>query len=224
MGVSVSRRVGHGLQAGGLTAFVTASDSPVRIELGFGQEQHQAAANLYWDAFGRKLDHAIGPRDRGIGLIERGLDRERAVSALQGDDLVGIAGFSLEGRALANIQARDIIKEFGLWSGIRRSMWASLLHRKPPPDALLMDGIVVRADRRGHGIGKMLLTRVFELAQEHGKRVVRLDVVDTNPAARRLYDRMGFIEIKTDKVPFLRRVMGFSAATTMERPIEPDRA
>ncbi len=194
-------------------------EAPVQIALGFGPEHRQAAANLYWNAFGRKLDHAIGPRDQGIKLIEQGLDPSRAVAAFQEDELVGIAGFNVDGQALTTIRGRDIVMEFGLWTGLRRIAWASLLHRDPPPEALLMDGIVVRADRRGHGIGTQLLSRLFDIALAHGKRVVRLDVVDTNPAARGLYERMGFVEIRTEKVPFLRRVMGFSAATTMERPV-----
>jgi len=194
-------------------------EAPVEIALGFGPEHRLAAASLYWDAFGRKLDHAIGPRERGIGLIERGLDPSRAVAAFQEGALVGLAGFNLDGQALTTIRVRDIIKEFGLFSGLRRTAWASLLHRSPKPEELLMDGIVVRADRRGHGIGTKLLCRTFDVAVAHGKRVVRLDVVDTNPAARRLYENLGFLEIKTEQVPFLRRVMGFSAATTMERPV-----
>ncbi|MCP4222763.1 MAG: GNAT family N-acetyltransferase, partial [Actinomycetia bacterium] len=138
---------------------MTDPDAPVLIAIGFGPEHRQAAANLYWNAFGRKLDHAIGPRDRGIGLIERGLDPSRAVAAFQEDELVGLAGFNLEGSALTTIRARDIIKEFGLWNGMRRVAWASILHREPQPDELLMDGIVVRADRQGHGIGTQLMTR-----------------------------------------------------------------
>jgi len=198
---------------------VTDPDAPVEIAIGFGPEHRHAAANLYWNAFGRKLDHAIGPRDRGLRLIEQGLDPSRAVSAFQAGELVGIAGFDLDGTALTTIRARDIIKEFGLWSGARRTAWASILHRKPQADELLMDGIVVRADRRGHGIGTKLMFRLFDVALAHHKRVVRLDVVDTNPAARHLYEGLGFIEIKTERVPFLRRVMGFSAAMTMERPV-----
>jgi len=194
-------------------------DEPIQIAIGFGPEHRAAAANLYWNAFSRKLDHAIGPKDRGLGLIERSLDPSRAVVAFQKDELVGLAGFSLDGTALTNIRARDILKEFGPWSGPRRIAWASILHRTPGSDELLVDGIVVRADRRGHGIGTKLLFRLFDVALAHQKRVVRLDVVDTNPAARRLYEKLGFLEIKTERVPFLRRVMGFSAATTMERPV-----
>lgn len=196
---------------------MTDRDAPVEIAIGFGPEHRAAAAALYWNAFSRKLDHAIGPRDRGLRLIEKRLDPSRAVVARQDNELVGLAGFNLDGRALATIRARDIIREFGLWSGFRRVAWASILHRTPRSDELLMDGIVVRADRRGRGIGTKLMYRLFDVALAHGKRVVRLDVVDTNPAARQLYEGLGFVAIKTEKVPFLRRFMGFAAATTMER-------
>lgn len=193
------------------------TESAVEISIGFGPEHRRTAADLYWDAFGRKLEKAIGPRDRGIGLIEKGLEPSRSVAAVENGELVGLAGFQLDGRALTTIYPRDIIREFGWRTALKRIAWASILHRDAPGDVLLMDGIVVRADRRGHGIGSKLLNRLFELAQEQGKRVVRLDVVDTNPAAHRLYERMGFMEIKTGKVPFIRRVLGFAKATTMER-------
>ena len=190
-----------------------------RITIGFVPHHRRAAAELYWDAFGRKLEHAIGPRSRGVPLIERTLEPSRAVTAFQGDILVGVAGFHLEGQSLTAITVRDIIGEFGLLSSMRRIAWAALLERQPKPHELLMDGIVVRADRRGHGIGTRLLMRMFDLALEHGKSVVRLDVVDTNPAARKLYEKVGFREVKTEKVPFLRKAMGVSAVTTMERAV-----
>ena len=98
-------------------------------------------------------------------------------------------------------------------------MWGAMLERKPADDELLMDGIVVKADHRGRGIGSMLLEAVFELARREGKRVVRLEVVNTNPSAQHLYERKGFVPTKTENVPFLRKRMGFSAATTMERVV-----
>jgi GNAT superfamily N-acetyltransferase len=193
--------------------------SDIRVSVGFDTHHRPAAAELYWDAFGLKLEHSIGPRSRGVKLIERNLDPERAVAAFHGDILVGLAGFQIEGRALTKITSRDIIGEFGLWGSPRRIAWAAILGRRPAPDELMMDGIVVRADHRGHGIGTLLLSRMFDLALEHGKRFVRLDVVDTNPAARKLYEKMGFIEMEQGRVPLMRRLMRIKAPTTMERPV-----
>jgi ribosomal protein S18 acetylase RimI-like enzyme len=78
-----------------------------------------------------------------------------------------------------------------------------------------MDGIVVHPSARGQGIGTQLLEALFQYAREHGFARVRLDVVDTNPRARQLYERQGFVAVKTRQYPFLRRVLGFAAVTTM---------
>ena len=48
---------------------------------------------------------------------------------------------------------------------------------------------------------------------------VRLDVVDSNPRARRLYEREGFVPVRTVRTPYLQRAMGFAASTTMVRDI-----
>ena len=39
------------------------------IELGIPETSRLQAAELYWDAFGRKLGPALGPRARGVRLV-----------------------------------------------------------------------------------------------------------------------------------------------------------
>jgi ribosomal protein S18 acetylase RimI-like enzyme len=78
-----------------------------------------------------------------------------------------------------------------------------------------MDGIVVHPAARGQGVGTLLLHALFDIAQQQQMRTVRLDVVDTNPAARRLYERLGFVAVKSRRYPLLRTIFGFSASTTM---------
>lgn len=193
--------------------------SDVVVTSGIDEAHRTTAAELYWQAFGRKLDKVIGPREHGVPLIERSLDLSRGIGAVEDDVLVGLAGFNLEGRSLANITARAIAGEFGWLRSLPRMLWGLMLAREPAHDELLMDGIVVKADHRGRGIGSMLLDAVFDCARREGKRAVRLEVVNTNPSAQRLYERKGFVPTKTDNVPFLRKRMGFSAATTMERVV-----
>jgi ribosomal protein S18 acetylase RimI-like enzyme len=65
------------------------------------------------------------------------------------------------------------------------------------------------------GVGTKLLDAIVEVAQARGYRQVRLDVVDTNPRARQLYERRGFVAVETKSYPWLRHLLGFSASTTM---------
>ncbi len=99
----------------------------------------------------------------------------------------------------------------GLWRGCT----LSLLERPLQPDTLLMDGIFVSETARGLGIGSALLSAIKEKAAALGYAKVRLDVIDTNPRARALYERRGFIAEETSTIGPLRHVFGFRKATTM---------
>ena len=48
---------------------------------------------------------------------------------------------------------------------------------------------------------------------------VRLDVIDTNPRARALYERNGFQAIETDEFGPFEHLFGFSSATRMEKQL-----
>ncbi|MBK7177638.1 MAG: GNAT family N-acetyltransferase [Chloroflexi bacterium] len=52
-------------------------------------------------------------------------------------------------------------------------------------------------------------------AQQEGYQSVRLGVIETNPAAQRLYERVGFVSIKTEHFAYLKWLLGFGAATEM---------
>jgi ribosomal protein S18 acetylase RimI-like enzyme len=79
-----------------------------------------------------------------------------------------------------------------------------------------MDGISVSPAARGVGIGTKLLDRIKNYAADEGYLTVRLDVIDTNHAARRLYERQGFVATATVRFGYLRWLLGFAEATTLE--------
>lgn len=55
--------------------------------------------------------------------------------------------------------------------------------------------ICVAPDWQGRGIGRLLLTRVVQLARYHRVSGMFLEVRPSNVAARRLYDKAGFLEV-----------------------------
>ncbi|GAA3155361.1 GNAT family N-acetyltransferase [Planomonospora alba] len=177
------------------------------------------AAELYWEAFGRKLGPALNPPDKAVGFIAAHLNHDRAVAALAGDRLVGLAGYRHAGRALTGGTAGDVLRSYGLLSGLPRLALLALLERDPAPGELVMDGIAVDPAHRGSGVGTLLLEEIGSVAAALGYRRVRLDVVDGNPRARALYERRGFTATGTERTPYLRGLMGFGAVTTMRRPV-----
>ncbi|MFF2776097.1 GNAT family N-acetyltransferase [Streptomyces sp. NPDC058052] len=196
-------------------------DSTTAIRRGVPRGSEERVADLYWDAFGRKLGAALGPAGRGRAFIARHLHHDRAVVAVAspGEHVVGVAGYQLGGRGLTGGGVRDVLSGYGLFRGLPRLAVLALLERTPAPGELVMDGIAVDPAHRGTGIGSLLLREIATVAAEHGCSRIRLDVIDVNPRARALYERHGFAAVRTERTPYLQDLMGFGAVTTMHRAI-----
>ncbi|MFB0618144.1 GNAT family N-acetyltransferase [Streptomyces sp. AGS-58] len=183
-----------------------------------GSERQVAA--LYWEAFGRKLGPALDPPDAGRAFLARHLNRDRGVTALVDGEVVGVAGYQAGGRGLTGGSAADVLSAYGLLKGLLPRLAVLALFRRTPGEGdLVMDGIAVDARHRGSGIGTLLLREIAAIGAENGCRRIRLDVIDTNPRARALYERHGFTARRTEQTPWLRRPLGFGAVTTMHRPL-----
>ncbi|WP_394616505.1 GNAT family N-acetyltransferase [Lentzea sp. JNUCC 0626] len=63
------------------------------------------------------------------------------------------------------------------------------------PEGLYLYSMWVRDSHRGLGVGEALVRTVLTWAAEEGWKVVRLQVWDDNLPARRLYRRLGFVDV-----------------------------
>jgi len=174
------------------------------------------AAQLYDLAFGEKLALAIPDSGKRLTLLSKSMQLKYSIGAFDAQHLVGMVGFSTsEGSLTGGMDYRGLLSELGWLKGNRAAVVFSLYEREARSGELLMDGIVVDPDYRGKGIGTKLFANLIEFATSAHYSTIRLDVIDSNPAARRLYERLGFTAEKTEQFEFLRGVLGFGASTTM---------
>jgi ribosomal protein S18 acetylase RimI-like enzyme len=192
----------------------------VTVRRGVPAGAERRAAELYWEAFGRKLGPALNPPDKAVPFLAAHLNADRAVCALLDGRLVGLAGYQLGGRALTGGSASAVLRAYGHLRGLPRLLLLALFERHPAPGQLVMDGIAVDRGVRGRGLGSLLIEEVAAVAAERDCREIRLDVIDTNPRARALYERRGFTAVRTESTPWLRGLLGFGAVTTMRRPVD----
>ena len=189
----------------------------ISVQQGFSEDQRASAAELYDAAFGAKLSIAIRNANARKRVLKRGFNSEFSFVALRGSEMIGIAGFkNAHGSLTGGISLRMLQEELGYWSAVRAVLVLSLFQRHQGAVQLLMDGIGVLPTMRGSGVGTKLLHRLIAYAQSEGYRSIRLDVIDTNPAARRLYERVGFVPVKSEHFTYLKWLLGFGAATQME--------
>lgn len=191
-----------------------------RIEPGLRPEHRERAAQGYWRAFSRKLRYPLGPETKAVAFIERVLDPTHAISAVSEDGrFLGVSGFKSPTGAFVGGGFKDLVAIYGWVNAAIRGLLVGALERDSVPGTLLMDGIFVEPDARGRGVGKALLHAIEERAVRLGLQRVRLDVVDTNPRARALYEREGFTEKSVKSLGPLSVVFGFSRATEMTKSV-----
>lgn len=65
----------------------------------------------------------------------------------------------------------------------------------PDPNTCELKRLYTHPTARGHGLGRLLTTRMIALARDLGYKTMRLDTLPTMTAARALYDSLGFVEI-----------------------------
>lgn len=200
----------------------------VSVSKGFGAGERAEVARLYWQAFGGKLGRVMGPDGRALTFVEQVLSPGHALCARDGGGaLLGVAGFKTPGGALVGGGYPEMAAIYGRWGALWRGVLLGLLERDVDNDRFLLDGIFVAERARGMGVGTALLRAVIAEAGARGYDEVRLDVIDSNPRARALYEREGFAAVDESRLGLLRLVFGFARATTMVRSTErgaaPDR-
>jgi GNAT superfamily N-acetyltransferase len=192
--------------------------SPLEIQP-LPERHRREAAALCYEAFRAKFEPLLGSPEHGVAILERDLEPGLVIAALAEDQLVGLAGLEYEGRYFFNPRWATFAREFGWLRGLLRLVLFLPFARHQREGDLTLGALAVAAPVRGQGVGTQLMEAVFDWACESGFRSVSLEVVDTNPLAQRLYERLGFVPTRTQRLPSPFRRLGFSAVTTMVKEI-----
>ena len=191
------------------------------VRIGFAESDRAEVARLYWQAFGPKLGRVLQPEAKALVFVRRVMRADHALVAYdEGGRVLGVAGFKSPYGAFVGGRTSDLTAIYGWFGGQWRAVLLNLLSRDVENERFLMDGLFVRPDQRGLGVGTALVRAVVDEAARRGYGAVRLDVVDTNPRARALYEREGFRAVKVTRLGPLRHLFGFAASTVMVRAVE----
>jgi ribosomal protein S18 acetylase RimI-like enzyme len=190
------------------------------IQRGLPEPLREAAASIYWEAFGAKLGRVLGPKASAELFLARVIRADQCFVALDEDGaLLGLAGFKTAEGSFAGGSLADMRACYGQIGALWRSLALWALGGDIDNQRFLLDGICVAEPAQGLGVGKALLAEIYDEAGLRGYDAVRLEVVDTNARARALYEREGFVATRTQVLGPLRYLFGFRSATTMVRPV-----
>ena len=186
---------------------------------GLPEELRPQAVVLYWQAFGGKLGRVMGPDRRAHAFLAKILRNDHCICIVEGDRLLGVAGFKTPEGSFSGGDNESLRQVYGRIGALWRLGLLRLLKSGVDNERFLVDGICVVPDRRGEGIGSILVRGLEMEARLRGYGAVRLEVIDTNPRAKALYERLGFVADHEESLGWLRFFFGFRQATTMIRTL-----
>jgi len=169
----------------------------MRILRGIPPELVAETAALLVDAFDQKVQHELRPRtpEQARRLAARSLTPDLGWVALAEDGIVlGVIGIGMRGRRFSHMSYCMLAEEFGPLGAVWRWMFAFFeqVFVRPRKLQWRIEVLAVAESARGKGVGTDLVRAVIDAAREAGMRSVRLEVVDVNDDALRLYERLGF--------------------------------
>lgn len=191
-------------------------------------------ATIIVESFKLKINHLwirTKQIDKAIRVIAKSINTDQVLVERQDGEIVGVATYQTKAKPIAiDISLPIFAAEFGKLSGSAKFICYKaykFAQVKLTDEFLHLDLIAVAAAYRGQGIGHRLLAQVDEKAISLGKAYVELEVVGSNPKAKRLYNEWGYVDIEHQKMNLCYYIFtkpsGFSDIYIMRNYLRSDR-
>lgn len=143
-------------------------------------EEFYKIRSLYWNLIDQEKDDLSFPRwKKGIHpsdeMIQDSIDK--------GDLYVLVDGDEIAACVIANAEKVD---------GYSDAPW-----QIDSDEVSVLHVLAVHPDHRGKGLARRLVENVIEQERKVGKKALRLDVIENNTTAEKLYQKLGFQYIQT---------------------------
>ena len=139
------------------------------------KEDFYKIRSLYWNLINQEQDDPSFPHwKKGIHpsdeMIQNSIDREELYVLADGDEVAACV--------IANDEKVD---------GYSDAPW-----QIDSDEVIVLHVLAVHPDRRRKGLAQRLVENVIEQARNAGKKALRLDVIENNTSAEKLYQELGF--------------------------------
>ena len=184
----------------------------------------ESAIEVFFNGFERKINHLmLKPRDRDQArrIYRDGADFSSGIYALCEGRVTGMLGFQYQNRKFIHLNLPTLNREFGFFGGVPRKLSGSVFKDIHPlsHDEIRVQVISVADTSRGTGVGHRLLDTLFAYGKARNLSRVRLEVVNTNPGAKKLYKKLGFTECGILPYGPIAAKAGFSSQFRMKKSL-----
>lgn len=163
---------------------------------------------IFVDAYYKQFSFLSKEKEKLANAFSSSFLLHHFYGAFEGDELVGIFALSDSNERSIKVHRGDFVKNFGFLKGL----WFYMIMKKElehpvqlRKEGYLIEVVATKVAHQGKGIGKAMM----QYALAHND-YLELDVVDTNTAAIKIYEKTGFKIFKEVPEKYFKKVKGFS--------------
>ena len=177
------------------------------------------ALRLLHDALSAKF--RLGFRDAGdlVRLFRDSADTASCLSATADGRLLGVLTFQTADRDFYRLRWHAPFTRFSPLRALRMLANLALLDEDAAPGEFIVASVAVDPAARGLGVGTRLMQAAGERAATLGAHTMSLGVLGDNEGAFRLYERLGYRTVRTERGFLVRLATGSAEVHRMERPV-----
>lgn len=140
------------------------------------------------------------------------------IYALVDNKIAGFIAIDKKRNLFFKYKLKSFIKAFGFFRGFWRYLYnkfISFFEGNIKETNAHIQMIAVSEEFQNNGIGRKLIFEAKEKLKEEGIDKLFLDVVNTNKSAKKLYEKLGFLTIKTEELGSFSKKAGFTSVYKM---------
>lgn len=184
------------------------------------EEQLMQAADVYVNSYYNELSSMSKDKSMLKKIIKASLNKDQFYAATIDGQVVGIMAYSTSITRSQHFDKGFLRSILGKVQGSVVHYFLAKQFHLPAPilrDECFLEAVATDPKYRGRGIATALL---LHLIHQLPYQVFKLEVVDTNYAARSIYEKQGFHTYKAVKQRLFRKKLGFNEKLYMVKTVE----
>lgn len=188
----------------------------LQIRFGVPDNQRCRVAEIFFETFEGKTSKIFGDKNKAVAFVSACLRDDRTLVAFKDGVAVGFAGLEYDKKSFIDAGLQQTVRIFGLGT-LRVVLFGGIfLLTRARQNEIHLESIAVSSSEQGKGIGSKLIQATIDHAISKGFSQIKLEVIETNQEARKLYEKIGFKEFKVQKIPYpFSSLLGFGSVTEM---------
>lgn len=183
------------------------------------KEHTEEMVSIIRDAFFQKFSLILGKGEEYRKALNEIIVLDNTYVYMEDEKVLGVMILLKKGKPAFSIKFKPLKKIYGIFKALKVLIFLKLIFDfdKPGEDTLKIEMLAVGKRARGKGVGHKLLIKAEEIAKDEKKIKMKLEVIDTNPRARSLYERFNYKEIKYIDTHRMSKDAGFNGIYLMEK-------